>query len=118
MPAGFQNGDVASSATAENAPPMPTARAPTGIFMNSPAYLVAPAGTTVTARPAMASKARIGLSFMQLPVWSALDAIPARAARVARRHRRRIEPRKAPDQLSTGRSLGFHSGMLASPIDL
>ena len=43
--------------------------------MNSPAYLVAPAGTTVTARPAMASNARIGLSFIQLPVWSALDAI-------------------------------------------
>src|SRR6185503_17697776 len=118
MPAGFQNGDVASSATAVNAPPMATARAPTGIFMNSPAYFVAPAGTTATARPAMASSTRIRFSSIQLPGVVGLAAIPARAARGRETGPARIEPRSGPDQLSTGRSLGFHSGMLASPIDL
>src|SRR5690242_12643679 len=95
MPAGFQNGDVASSATAENAPPMPTARAPTGIFMNSPAYLVALAGTTATARPAMANSSRIGFRFIQLPGWSAWL-----------RFRARERAREARDDAGEGSSLG------------
>src|SRR5512146_2489985 len=67
MPAGFQNGDVASSATAANAPPMPTARAPTGILRNSAAYFVAPAGAARDSDNDTASSTRIGFALMHLP---------------------------------------------------
>src|SRR5689334_5839259 len=73
MPAGFQNAEVASSAMAQNAPPMPTARAPTGIFMNSPAYLVAAAGAATSARRNAANSTRFGWILMRLlrfgPLW-------------------------------------------------
>src|ERR1041385_7443793 len=75
MPAGFQNGEVASSATAPKAPPMPTARAPTGILRNSAAYLVAPAGTAPIRHSSAATATRFGLGLMLLlrgPGWKAL----------------------------------------------
>src|ERR1051325_7495663 len=70
MPAGFQNGEVASSATAANAPPMPTARAPTGIFRNSAASFVAPAGAAASSAKHAATRAPIGFLRMRLPVLS------------------------------------------------
>src|SRR5207247_10985563 len=75
MPAGFHQGEVASSATAVNAPPIPTARAPTGILRNSPAYLVAWAVGTARRHPSVtrneqrrAARGRVGLGMQGLRV--------------------------------------------------
>src|SRR5580765_1182847 len=108
MPAGFQYGAVASSQTAVNAPPMPTARAPTAIFMNSPAYLVAAAGDASN-NNGIAAAARERKRFMN-GSWGRFGAMVMPGG--SRGERAIVKRRRLLLQMSTGSDSGFHSCML------